>query len=192
MIKNAGRGSRYLSAILMMACLFCCASFTVYAGELPASHPSCITCKGQLSPLGRWCDNGNGTVTDMTTGLVWLKDAGWGGQYPLWIDKADGVDAISRVAQVKDGNPATLSDGSLEGDWTMPTLKQLNIIATGTEAISYFDRYFFTHVLGAYWSVTTYTDIPNSYAWWVSLVDGGHGYTLATNSKSVWPVRDGR
>jgi hypothetical protein len=26
------------------------------------------------SPLGRWCDNGDGTVTDTTTGLIWLKD----------------------------------------------------------------------------------------------------------------------
>ncbi|MBF0526241.1 MAG: DUF1566 domain-containing protein [Deltaproteobacteria bacterium] len=192
MRKNQRSFCGLFMAGFMMIFLLAYPCVVVYAGELPDSHPSCVTCRGSLSPLGRWCDNNNGTVTDMTTGLVWLKDAGWGGQYPLWIDKADGVDAISRVAQVKDGNPATLSDGSLEGDWTMPTLKQLNIIATGTEAISYFDRYFFTHVLGAYWSVTTYTDTPNSYAWWVSLVDGGHGYTSATNSKSVWPVRDGR
>ncbi|QEM67302.1 hypothetical protein FO488_03460 [Geobacter sp. FeAm09] len=33
------------------------------------------SCSGTLSPLGRWCDNGDGTVRDMTTGLLWLKNA---------------------------------------------------------------------------------------------------------------------
>lgn len=38
----------------------------------------CCTCKGTLYE-NRWCDNGNGTVTDLTTCLVWLKKADWGG-----------------------------------------------------------------------------------------------------------------
>ncbi len=32
-------------------------------------------CKGTLSPGGRWCNQGNGTVLDMTTCLVWLRKA---------------------------------------------------------------------------------------------------------------------
>ncbi|MBW1813845.1 MAG: hypothetical protein JRJ39_09275 [Deltaproteobacteria bacterium] len=39
----------------------------------------CGPCKGTQSTGGRWCDNGDGTVTDMTTCLVWLKYANWGG-----------------------------------------------------------------------------------------------------------------
>jgi hypothetical protein len=45
-------------------------------------------CEGTLSPLGRWCDQNNGNVKDMTTGLVWLKDAGWGGTKP-WREPGD-------------------------------------------------------------------------------------------------------
>ena len=37
-----------------------------------------ITCKGTLVGT-RWCDNGDATVTDMTTGLVWLKYTDWEG-----------------------------------------------------------------------------------------------------------------
>jgi hypothetical protein len=44
-----------------------------------ASEGSGTTCSGTLSSGGRWCDNGNGTVTDMTTGLIWLKNATCGG-----------------------------------------------------------------------------------------------------------------
>ncbi len=35
-----------------------------------------IGCIGTLNGT-RWCDQGDGTVKDMTTGLVWFKDAGW-------------------------------------------------------------------------------------------------------------------
>ena len=44
----------------------------------PAS-PCPVRCEGTLSTGGRWCDQGDGTVKDMTNGLVWLKKADWGG-----------------------------------------------------------------------------------------------------------------
>ncbi|MBF0524939.1 MAG: hypothetical protein HQK56_07565 [Deltaproteobacteria bacterium] len=75
------------SMLIFLLGYLCVAS---YADELPASHPACVACNGTLSPQGRWCDNGNGTVTDMSTGLIWLKDASWGGKYPLWAEA--GVD----------------------------------------------------------------------------------------------------
>ncbi len=33
-----------------------------------------LTCKGTIVGT-RWCDQENGTVKDMTTGLIWLKNA---------------------------------------------------------------------------------------------------------------------
>ena len=41
------------------------------------------TCTGTMFGK-RWCDNGDGTVTDLTTCLVWLKKADWGGQ-KVWV-----------------------------------------------------------------------------------------------------------
>ena len=46
------------------------------------------TCAGTLVGT-RWCDNGDSTVTDMTTGLVWLKFADWGGLKP-WRSNTSG------------------------------------------------------------------------------------------------------
>ncbi|MBF0525372.1 MAG: hypothetical protein HQK56_09785 [Deltaproteobacteria bacterium] len=102
------------SAIVLIAlCLLICSAISGYAGELPTSHPSCVVCKGQLSSQGRWCDNKDGTVTDMNTGMIWLKNASWGGKSPY-------NNSFDRTAQVKAGNPTTLTDGSQEGDWRLP------------------------------------------------------------------------
>ncbi|MBF0526243.1 MAG: DUF1566 domain-containing protein [Deltaproteobacteria bacterium] len=194
MNRNTGRVSTYLLAVFMMGCLFCYSSFPVYADELPTSHPSCVVCKGQLSPQGRWCDNNNGTVTDMTNGLVWLKDAAWGGQYPLVPGNRGATTAVDRVSEVHNGKPASLKDGSQEGDWGLPTLKQLKSLITGTEAIQSSSPHFFTGVLsGYYWSSSTNVHYTG-YAWFVSM--GGGGVVCATVNKDtdnyVWPVRGGQ
>ncbi|MEM7336785.1 MAG: hypothetical protein AAF490_32230 [Chloroflexota bacterium] len=39
--------------------------------------------------MSRWHDNSNGAVTDMTTNLVWLKNANWGGLQIIWSDSGD-------------------------------------------------------------------------------------------------------
>lgn len=120
-----------------------------------------------LSPLGRWCDNNNGTVRDMSTGLLRLKDAGWGDQYQFWVFTGNPSDtnAHDRAAQVKASTPATLTDGSAEGDWRLPTIKELNDIttATGTEFIRSSSMYWFTNVQGGrYWSSSSHDDVPTS------------------------------
>ncbi len=62
-----------------------------------------ITCKGTLVGI-RWCDNGDSTVTDMTTGLVWLKYADWGGKKPWRSDTSgDHDDADTRAGILQDG-----------------------------------------------------------------------------------------
>jgi len=60
------------------------ALFKANMGRFPGYNPCpdpCTTfptCEGDLSALGRWCDQLDGTVKDMTNGLVWLKKADWG------------------------------------------------------------------------------------------------------------------
>ncbi|MBF0475444.1 MAG: DUF1566 domain-containing protein [Deltaproteobacteria bacterium] len=192
MNRNTGRVSPYLLAVFMMGCLFCYSSFPTYADELPASHPSCVTCKGQLSPLGRWCDNNNGTVTDMSNGLVWLKDAGWGGRYPFWTNTKTGTSAADRAAQVQNGNPASLSDGSQEGAWRLPTLVELKALHAGPEAVRDSAMYSFTGVQSdVYWSSTTVA-VNTSLAW---IVDLGSSLVNGASKASgyyVWPVRGGQ
>ena len=150
-----------------------------------------ISCEGTLSPLGRWCDQGDGTVKDMTTGLVWLKKADWGGAKP-WCDCSTSDDAHTRAAQLWDGSPwegtAGLSDGSIEGDWRLPTKTELEGITVGTEYIRSSSMYFFTGVqFVGYWSSTTYS--YNPVCAWVMYM--GTFYINKNNDFYVWPVRRG-
>ena len=96
------------------------------------------TCTGTLTPLGRWCDNGNGTIRDMTTGLIWLKKADWGGQRRFWESTQSAWTAHDMAALLHDGSSlANLSDGSVVGDWRLPTLTELKTLTSGTEAVTF-------------------------------------------------------
>ena len=90
--------------------------------------PFCIPeCKGTLSGGGRWCDNGDGTVTDRTTGLVWLQNANCFGA-KTWKKAWD------YASYVRHGE-CGLSDGSAYNSWRLPTSKELYDLAHGREAI---------------------------------------------------------
>ena len=152
-------------------------------------------CVGTLSPLGRWCDQNNGTVKDMTTGLVWLRDAGWG-EAKAWREEGDYLqnnDAHTRAGTLYDGmagEPSGLSDGSVEGDWRLPTKSELVGIMTGDEYIRSSQMYFFTNVQSYYyyWSGTSYALNPYL-AWSVSMSGGGVQYSHKYFIYYVWPVR---
>ena len=149
----------------------------------------CITCEGTLTGT-RWCDQGDGTVKDMTTGLVWLKNASWGGAYAFWVNTMNGTNAHDRAAQLWNG-VGGLSDGSLEGDWRLPTKYELYGLAHGTEAVSSGTPRAFTGVQSyVYWSSTTYANDTNR-AWLVSMNDGSVGDSNKANNflRFIWPVR---
>ena len=161
----------------------------------------CITCAGTLSAGGRWCDNGNGTVTDMTTGLVWLQKADWGGLKPWRNSSTDCSspnytcydDAHQRAGLLESGSAsANLSDGSVVGDWRLPTKSELVGIMQGNEFIRSSNIYMFTGVQSAYynvfWSSTTYAVEPD-YAWYVDVYYGSVKRTSKGFKVYVWPVR---
>jgi hypothetical protein len=156
-------------------------------------QPGGEVCDGLLSPLGRWCDQGNGTVKDMTTGLVWLKDAGWGDMKP-WREAGDlnqNDDAHTRAGTLA-SSTGGLSDGSVVGDWRLPTRSELIGITVGDEHISSSQMYSFTNVQASYyWSSTTDAGVTLA-AYCVNMDTGAVAYDgkLATN-KYVWPVRSG-
>ena len=99
----------------------------------------------------------------MTTGLVWLKDAGWGGMKP-WANCSTWDDAHTRAGILYAGmTGAGLSDGSVEGDWRLPTKSELVGITVGDEYIRSSKMYFFTNVQtdDDYWSSTTWAGRPD-------------------------------
>lgn len=150
---------------------------------------ACTQCNPPGTLVGtRWCDNGDGTVTDMTTGLVWLQEASWGG-LKKWEDCTGHDDAHTRAGLLKAADYAWLSDGSVEGDWRLPTLGELKALTSGTEPVSLGDMRAFSGVQSFYyWSSTTYAN-DMLYAW-VVLMDDGNVLSDAKDAPdSVWPVR---
>jgi hypothetical protein len=169
-------------------------SATGLTGEL---YGGC-TCSGTLNGT-RWCDNGDGTVTDLLgyngkgQCLVWLKNAGCLGPMK-WVDEGSWNGAQTKAGLLQHGQ-CSLSDGSDVGDWRLPTKSELVAItsASGTEYVRSGSMRAFTGVQSNYyWTSTTYAG-NNNYAWRVHL---GNGVVDENDQKSetnyVWPVRGGQ
>ena len=155
--------------------------------------------RGVAWPNPRFTDNGDGTVTDNLTGLIWLRDA----NCSLFDAPRHWEDALNLIVpQLEDGY-CGLTDGSSAGDWRLPNKKELISIThdgcyqpavpniTGTGCGSEGDP--FNNVQSSsYWSSTTNASIPH-YAWYVHMSNGGvFNYSKANSYYYVWPVRGGR
>jgi hypothetical protein len=137
-------------------------------------------------------DNGDGTVTDERTGLIWLEDDDC-----YSIQNWD--NAMSSAAGLNDGE-CGLTDGSAEGDWRLPTKEELQGI--GTDPPVTWD----TPTPAVTWTIPGFPfniDPVNSMCWagiegststqaWQVMMYNGYS---SLNSKNlnlrVWPVRYG-
>jgi hypothetical protein len=162
-----------------------------------------VSCAGDLSPLHRWCDNRDGTVTDTSTKLIWLKSASWGDQKPWRVNILDNYgnsdpaydDAHTRAGLLSAVDwTSGLDDGSVVGDWRLPTKAELITLTTGNEYIRDTSMYWFTDVRSYYyWSSSTYSVGYTHEAWCVDLRNGNvDPYCNKTNPLCVWPVRGGK
>jgi hypothetical protein len=157
---------------------------------------------GVAWPNPRFVDNADGTVTDMLTGLVWLKDASCGDLAGTdGGGMADWTTALSAAALLADGT-CGLTDGSAAGAWRLPSRFELESLldleyygpalsnAAGTAQWSEGDVFAGVQS-NFYWSSTSGAGYP-SFAWSVDL-NGGVVYSYGkTNTFHVWPVRGGQ
>lgn len=162
-----------------------------------ATPPECITCDGTIwnaaSGGSRWCDQGDGTVKDMTTGLVWLKDASWGGNKKWRCTDRDADpydDAQTRAGLLKAGTAgANLSDGSVEGNWRLPTKIEVFRLANGAEAVRSESMHAFTGVRASLYCSCS-TKGPSTWgAWGVNMRTGVTPRVVKNFHWYVWPVR---
>jgi quinol monooxygenase YgiN len=133
-------------------------------------------------PTPRFTDNGDGTVTDHLTGLIWLKDADYFGEV-TWEQ------ALVHARNLASGS-AGLSDGSQRGQWRLPNIRELfSLIDYGSAAPILPAGHPFTGVKSAiYWTSTTLTAVP-TLAWMMTLGIGPTVFVLKHNTNRMWPVR---
>lgn len=121
-------------------------------------------------------DNNNGTITDTSTRLVWLKNANCFG-------KQDWQTAMNSAAGLSFG-ACGLRDQSTAGQWRLPKKEELQARAASRAGFSNIQSRF-------YWSSSTDAGDAN-YAW-IVLMSSGFVYNFNKDSSHyVWPVRAGR
>jgi YVTN family beta-propeller protein len=154
----------------------------------------------------RYEDNNDGTVSDCRTGLIWHKNASCSG-FLTWSD------ARSWAASLSSGGACSVMDGSVHGDWRLPTKTELMAMLanarkqgftyppltdrTGTAQWTQGD--LFTNVDDAsegYWTNTTSTDagfLPDTAAWYVEMTHGlFYSSAKAIPGHRAWAVRSGQ
>lgn len=123
--------------------------------------------KGVGLPSPRWIDNGNGTVTDIVTGLVWLKLANC-----INLPWADAVAAVNNLANGQCG----LSDGSTPGQWRMPNRNEMQSMADRIQAneSQYFD-YTILNLDNTVYQPPIFTNFPEGAYYWTSTTNAATG-----------------
>ena len=134
--------------------------------------------KGVAWPNPRFTDNGNGTITDNLTGLIWLHNANCFGlrSWAQALSDANGLASSS----------CGLNDGSVTGDWRLPNLNELtSLLDRGTFAPALSGNPFtdLQFQVSFYWSSTTYAD--RNYAWIMNFFDGFPNIGHKTESGSA-------
>ncbi len=142
-------------------------------------------------PLLRFTDNGDGTVTDGLTGLMWTKSANAPGPAACapaltkkWQEALDFIDCLNTNAYLG------------KTDWRLPNVNELETLVNAEHPIpsAWLNTAGFTNVMpNIYWSSTT-SVYGTIYAWIVNMSDGNIRYSFdkAYYRYYVWPVRAGQ
>lgn len=149
-------------------------------------------------PSPRFTDNGDGTVTDNLTGLMWLQDANCiSTRYPAFdndgIYHGDGKvtwkNAFIFVAGINDGTRADCDGGYT--DWRLPNVNELESLFNAEEAdlATWLNGQGFINVqVNFYWSSTSYAG-DTKRAWGAFMNPGALSSFTKTSDFFVWPVR---
>lgn len=140
----------------------------------------------------RFTDNGDGTVTDNETGLIWLRDVGC-------LPVSDWSQAQQACAALKSGD-CGLSDGSQPGDWRMPSIGELIGLldyrflpalsnTAGSAPWRQGDPFENVSLDDLYWSATAAAQAPTALAWGGAFNNGNIYNDFQSSPYHPWPVR---
>lgn len=143
---------------------------------------------GVAWPTPRFADNGDGTITDNLTGLVWLKDANCPGSTKTWQEALDWVGDLNTSSIA-----CTDYTAMTYADWRLPNFKEIqSLVDYGVSSPSLpFPNPFVGVQLSVYWSSSSFLSFQSE-AWVVLMTNGGAFADGKTKSYNVWPVRGGQ
>lgn len=165
-----------------------------HTGQVMQNHEKESQAAEQLP--NRFKDNGDGTLTDSRTGLIWLKNASCGnffeGDQNGNRNSRAWPEAKSAASRLSSGF-CDLSDGSKEGDWRLPSREELLAIA---HDVSKKEKWqageAFSGIQSVYYWSSTKGDLYQDYAFYVSMMYGIDSYAFQLNTFHVLPVRGGQ
>lgn len=139
---------------------------------------------GVAWPQPRFADNGNGTVTDNMTNLVWLKQSNC-------LGFASFSAALQKANALKSG-ACDLTDRSNRGDWRVPNVRELQSLQDySTFAPDLPPGHPFVNVQPTLtWTSTTSTGLA-AQAFFTIFGVGPTVFEDKAVSYAVWPVRGG-
>lgn len=143
-------------------------------------------------PSPRFVDNGNGTISDNLTGLIWLKNAA--------CFRGNWTTALASANTLASG-ACGLTDSSVAGDWHLPNKRELESLINRRQAnpAIWLNSVGFTGVNTSttgypdeyYWTSSTYQN-NTAYAWSPHFGLGISSYDDKRNYFYIWPVRGGQ
>jgi len=135
-----------------------------------------------LTPDNVFNDNGNGTITDIRTGLMWKKCLE--GEYGLSCSSGAAILGMTRQQALKYADDTAFAGYS---DWRLPNIKELMSITEYACVNPAQNYHIFPNKLTTYWGVFTWTSSRNSL--YLSNGRGGAGGTY-NQTGAIRLVRD--
>jgi hypothetical protein len=137
-------------------------------------------------PEPRFTDNGDGTVADNLTGLMWLKDGD--------CLRGSWNDAFSLIANLN-SNPSVnncMEYYAAYSDWRLPNVRELESLSHSgvPDTAAWLNSNGFSDVKAVYWTSTTFSN-DNSQACMVRITNGNIAYKSKSNIYYLLLVRAG-
>jgi hypothetical protein len=155
--------------------------------EVPCAGAACPGQDGAYAtgcpPEDRFVDNGDGTVTDTCTGLMWQQDTAdvdGDGHVTFESDRITWCEALAYCDNLSFAG---------HDDWRLPNVQELQSIVAYGRSGPAIDPVFGT-LSSCYWSSTSVAGDPG-YAWHVGFGGGSIGYGRKVVGFNVRAVRSG-